>query len=129
MVRQPASFYIMTTTPHSLRANKRIKVSATTKEAVTSLDNPAFDQSEVIESKTHTKMTFRCPVTIDTVFNAPAPSRIQMFYESRSNSGRPFDSLPEGEKLAWVESLHDNKTLMGFIVYSQLLLKAVEEQN
>ncbi|CAM9986369.1 unnamed protein product [Ectocarpus sp. 6 AP-2014] len=69
-------------------------------------------------------MTFRCPVTIDSVFSAPTPAQVQMFYESRTgSSGKPFGDLPEDERFAWTESFHDNKTLMGFIVYSQLFPK------
>ncbi|CAN0217289.1 unnamed protein product [Ectocarpus sp. 4 AP-2014] len=73
-------------------------------------------------------MTFRCPVTIDNVFSAPTPTQVKVFYESRSSRGKPFDHLPEGEKLAWTESLHDNKTLMGFIVYTQLFPKLLQNR-
>ncbi|CAB1119258.1 unnamed protein product [Ectocarpus sp. CCAP 1310/34] len=112
----------------SSRANKRVKVSSSAKESVTTLDNKAFDEKELAESKTHTKMTFRCPVTIDNVFTAPTSTQVKVFYESRSSKGEPFDHLPEGEKLAWTESFHDNKTLMGFIVYTQLFPKLLQNR-
>ncbi|CAM9115140.1 unnamed protein product [Ectocarpus sp. 8 AP-2014] len=73
-------------------------------------------------------MTFRCPVTIDNVFKAPTPPQVKEFYESRSSKPKPFDRLPKAEKLAWTESLHDNKTLMGFIVYSQLFPKLLQNR-
>ncbi|CAM9961939.1 unnamed protein product [Pylaiella littoralis] len=73
-------------------------------------------------------MTFRCPVTIDNVFTAPTATQVKVFYESRSSKGKPFDHLPEGEKLAWTESFHDNKTLMGFIVYTQLFPKLLQNR-
>ena len=118
----------MATAPPSRRPNKRIKLPSTARKTTTSLDNPSFNQNSVAESKTHTKMTFRCPVTIDNVFNAPTPSQVKLFYESRSSSDKPFGRLLEGEKLAWTESLHDNKTLMGFIVYSQLFPKLLQNR-
>jgi hypothetical protein len=109
-------------------ANKRLKFSSPKKEPVTSLDNIAFDKKDVAESKTHNRMSFRCPVTIDNVFNAPTPPQVKMFYESRCSKGKPFDRLPKAEKLAWTESFHDNKTLMGFIVYSQLFPKLLQNR-
>ncbi|CAN0307951.1 unnamed protein product, partial [Ectocarpus sp. 12 AP-2014] len=112
----------------SSRANKRAKVSSSAQEPVTTLDNMAFDEKDVAESKTHTKMTFRCPVTIDNVFSAPTPTQVKVFYESRSSKGKPFDHLPKGEKLAWTESFHDNKTLMGYIVYAQLFPKLLQNR-
>ncbi|CAB1106674.1 unnamed protein product [Ectocarpus sp. CCAP 1310/34] len=112
----------------SSRANKRAKVSSSAKEPVTTLDTKAFDEKDVAESKTHTKMTFRCPVTIDNVFTAPTATQVNVFYESSSSKGEPFDHLPEGEKLAWTESFHDNKTLMGFIVYTQLFPKLLQNR-
>ncbi|CAM9596594.1 unnamed protein product [Ectocarpus fasciculatus] len=112
----------------SSRANKRAKVSSSPKEPVTTLDNKAFDEEDVAESRTHTKMNFRCPVTIDNVFSAPTPTQVKVFYESRSSKGKSFDHLPKGEKLAWTESFHDNKTLMGFIVYAQLFPKLLQNR-
>ncbi|CAB1106874.1 unnamed protein product [Ectocarpus sp. CCAP 1310/34] len=69
----------------------------------------------------------RCPVTIDNVFSAPTPTQVKVFYESSSSKGKPFDHLPKGEELAWTESFHD-KTLMGFIVYAQLLPKLLQNR-
>ncbi|CAM9485182.1 unnamed protein product [Sphacelaria rigidula] len=73
-------------------------------------------------------MNFRCPVTIDNVFSAPTSTQVKVFYESRSSTGKPFDHLPNGEDLAWTESFHDNKTLMGFIVYAQLFPKLLQNR-
>ena len=112
----------------SSRANKRVKLASSAQESVTTLDNMAFDEKDMAGSKTHTKMTFRCPVTIDNVFSAPTPTQVKVFYESRSSEGKPFDHLPRGEKLAWTESFHDNKTLMGFIVYAQLFPKLLQNR-
>lgn len=117
----------MASVTSSPRANKRLKVSSEPKKPFTTLDNPAFNQDEVPEFKTYTKMNFRCPVTIDNVFNVPTVSQVKMFYESRrGNRGKTFDNLPKSDKLAWSESFHDNKTLMGFIVYSQLFPKLLQ---
>lgn len=110
------------------RATKRMKKMAV-EPSVTSLDNPVFNANDVAESKTHTKMSFRSPVTIDNVFSAPAPKQVKMFYESRNygtKNYRKFDTLPKTEKLAWTESYHDNKTLMGFIVYAMLFPKLLQ---
>ena len=66
------------------------------------------------------KMSFRCPLSIDTVFDAPPTSHVEAFYDTRSGAHLPFDDLPEADKVAWAESFHDNKVLMGLIIYSQL---------
>lgn len=114
---------------HGLFSRQQARESfVVTKEPVTTLDNTAFDEKDVAESKTHTKMTFRCPVTIDNVFGAPTSTQAKLFYESRSSKGNPFDHLPKGEKVAWTESFHDNKTLMGFIVYTQLFPKLLQNR-
>lgn len=74
-------------------ATKRAKLSP-----ITTLDNIKFNEKDVAESNTHTKMTFQCPVTIDNVFSAPTPAQVQIFYESRTgSSGKPFSNLPKGE--------------------------------
>ena len=101
------------------RAKKR-KTSVKPEESVTDLRNPAWDDQKI--AKLPSRMSFRCPVTIDTVFEAPLISDVEAFYESR-NSGSafvPYGDLSEADKVAWVDSSHDNKILMGFIVYSQL---------
>ncbi|CAM9882297.1 unnamed protein product [Pylaiella littoralis] len=66
-------------------------------------------------------MSFRCPVTIETVFNAPTDEQVEQFYEARNIDRKPFSLLSQDEKLTWGQSLHDNKSLMGFLIYSQLL--------
>ncbi|CAM9122119.1 unnamed protein product [Ectocarpus sp. 12 AP-2014] len=66
-------------------------------------------------------MNFRCPVTIETVFDAPTEEQVAEFYVSRCPDGKSFSHLSPSEKKDWGKSLHDNTTLMGFIVYSQLL--------
>lgn len=95
---------------------KRLKVS----KPITTLDKLGFDEKEVAQSKPNAKMSFRCPVTIENVFSAPTDPQIKQFYEARRGSGEAFDHLPRADKLAWTESLHDNTTLMGYIIYSQL---------
>lgn len=66
-------------------------------------------------------MNFRCPVTIDTVFDVPTEAQVAQFYSSRCPQGGSFSLLSHHEKRNWAESLRDNMTLMGLIVYSQLL--------
>ncbi|CAM9413975.1 unnamed protein product [Pylaiella littoralis] len=66
-------------------------------------------------------MGFRCPVIIETVFDAPTETQVAQFYISRCSDGKSFSHLSRPEKRYWGESLRDNKTLTGFIVYSQLL--------
>eukprot|EP00903_Cladosiphon_okamuranus_P014365 g13337.t1 len=90
-----------------------VKVSSSAMKFETTFDNKVFDEKDVAESKTHTKMNFRCPVMIDNIFSAPTPTQVEVLDESRSSKRTPFDQLPRGEKLAWTESFH--KTLMGFI--------------
>lgn len=106
------------------RETKRSKIGEAN---VTTLLNPTFDKNDVAEAKTHTKMSFRCPVTIDNVFSAPAVDHVKGFYESRNNStAKPFDQLNKEEKLAWTESFTDNKTLMGVIIYTMLFPKLLQ---
>ena len=87
------------------------------------MGNPAWDEKNTARLKSPAKMSFRCPVTINTVFDAPLTSQVKVFYDSRSikTSDIKFDDLSEAEKVAWAESFHDNKILMGLIIYSQLL--------
>lgn len=103
------------------RAKKR-KCSPKSEESVTDLGNPARDDQKIAAPKLPPKMSFRCPVTIDTVFEAPLTSHVEAFYDSRnSDSARvPYGDLSKADQVAWAESFHDNKTLMGLIVYSQL---------
>ncbi|CAM9106238.1 unnamed protein product [Ectocarpus sp. 13 AM-2016] len=108
------------------RTPKRIKVPSISKisklkKPVTDLDKPGFDESEVTVPKTHARMNFRCPVTIETVFDAPTEEQVAEFYVSSCPDGKSFSHLSPSEKKDWGKSLHDNTTLMGFIVYSQLL--------
>ncbi|CAN0259512.1 unnamed protein product [Scytosiphon promiscuus] len=105
-----------------------MKLASSAQESVTTLNNTAFDEKDVAESKTHTKMSFRRPVTIDIVFSAPTPAQVKVFYEPTSSKGKPFDHLPKDEKLVLTELFHDNKTLMGFIVYAQLFPKLLQNK-
>eukprot|EP00903_Cladosiphon_okamuranus_P018123 g16678.t1 len=111
---------------------KRIKVRTISKagtpkprkaKGITSLNKPRTDGSspEVAVSNTQARMGFRCPVTIDTVFDAPTEAQVAQFYSTRCPGGALFSQLSQNEKKQWEESLRDNTTLMGFIVYSQLL--------
>ncbi|CAM9562170.1 unnamed protein product [Ectocarpus sp. 8 AP-2014] len=106
-------------------APKRIKVRTISKarKAITNLTKLRLDgsESEVTVSKTHARMGFRCPVTIETIFDAPTEAQVAQFYSSRCPDGMSFSHLSNPEKIYWTESLRDNTTLMGFIVYSQLL--------
>ena len=111
-------------------ASKRIKVRTISKasipkpsKGITSLTKPKSDgsKSEVTVSATHARMNFRCPVTIETVFEEPTETQVAQFYGSRCPQGEPFSHLSHPEKMYWALSLRDNFTLMGFIVYSQLL--------
>lgn len=104
------------------RAAKRIKTASVSKEKkpVTSVHKQGFDASDVTVPTTHAKMTFKSPVTIETVFNAPSDAQVRQFYSSRCSSGTPFDHLPEHAKLAWTTSLHDVTALIGYIVYAQV---------
>ncbi|CAB1107326.1 unnamed protein product [Ectocarpus sp. CCAP 1310/34] len=105
------------------RATKRAKTKAAS-PAITSLLNPTFDEKNFAKAKVHAKMCFRCPVTIDNVFRAPALEHVEVFYESRKKSTeKSFHQLSNTETLAWVESFMDNKTLMGFIIYAMLFPK------
>ena len=118
-----------------LIAPKRIKVRTISKasiskaiipkprKVITSLTKPKSDGSkpEVAVSATHARMGFRCPVTIETVFDEPTKTQVAQFYGSRCPQGGSFSHLSHPEKMYWTESLRDNMTLMGFIVYSQLL--------
>ena len=111
------------------RATKRMKTSSATgaRDPVTTLRNRDFDQNDVAEAKTQIKMSFRCPVTIDNVFSAPAVDHVNMFYESRSsNTAKTFDQLSKADKHEWAESFTDNKTLMGYIIYTTLLPKLLQ---
>lgn len=111
----------------SPRAKKRMKTLVQPKASVTSLTNSAFNEKDVAEAKTICKMSFRSPVTIDNVFSAPALDHVKMFYESRASSTHhTFEQLPKAEKVAWTESFHDNKTLMGFIIYTLLFPKLLQ---
>ncbi|CAB1097168.1 unnamed protein product [Ectocarpus sp. CCAP 1310/34] len=106
--------------------SKRAKRSGA--ERVTTLDNPAFDADDVAAAKSHAKMSFRCPVTIDSVFAPPAPDQVCTFYESRNHGSKPWGHLSEPEQREWAESCHDNKTLMGFIVYATLFPKLLRNR-
>ncbi|CAN0255137.1 unnamed protein product, partial [Ectocarpus sp. 8 AP-2014] len=88
------------------------------KKPITSLHKQGFDASDVTVPTTHAKMSFKSPVTIETVFNAPSDAQVRQFYSSRCSSGTPFDHLPEHEKLAWTTSLHDTTALIGYLVYA-----------
>ncbi len=113
----------MTTHP---RASKRAKTCASSASAITSLFNTSFDANNVTKAKVHAKMSFRCPVTIDNVFRAPEMEHVQMFFRSRHNTDESFQQLSKIEKLAWIESFTDNKTLMGFTIYAMLFPKLLQ---
>lgn len=111
----------MTPATASPRAKRRKSCQTKAGKTVTDLGNPGWDEHKTSPAKSLVKMSFRCPVTIDTIFETPSPSHVETFYETRNSGGEPFDRLPKAEKLAWATSCHDNATLMGFIVYySQL---------
>lgn len=97
--------------------------------SVTSLDNSACDADDSKQvDQLKTKMSFRCPVTIDNVFNAPVPKQVKLFFESRNygKDSNAFDRLTRAENIEWMESYHDNKTLMGFIMYAKLFPKLLQ---
>ncbi len=108
-------------------AKKRAKSIFADKEPVTTIENPDFDKNDVAEAKTVPKMTFRSPVTIENVFRPPAAHHVKFFYQCRAGeNSQPFDQLLREEKVAWTESFHDNKALMGFIVYTMLFPKLLQ---
>eukprot|EP00903_Cladosiphon_okamuranus_P010452 g9888.t1 len=100
---------------------EREKTIFTDKEPVTTIENREFDENDVAEAKKVSKMAFRSPVTIENAFSPPAAHHVKCFYQCRAGkNSQPFDQLPREEKVAWTESFHDNKALMGFIVYTML---------
>lgn len=97
---------------------------------VTTLRKPGFDQQDVADTKPLCRMSFRCPVTIDSVFKPPTAKEVATFHESRTYGAKttPFQDLDATQKLKWTESFHDNKVLMGFIVYAQLFPKLLRSR-
>lgn len=113
------------------RTRKRVKVSSISKAKktnITSLERLGFDGNDMPPPKSSAKTSFRCPVSLETVFNAPTDAQVSQFYATRCSDGKPFDRLSNAEKLAWADSFRDNKTLMGFLVYSQLLPSLLENR-
>lgn len=97
---------------------------------VTSLRKPGFDRQDVADTKPLCRMSFRCPVTIDSVFRPPTAKEVATFHESRTYGAEttPFQDLDATTQLKWTESFHDNKVLMGFIVYAQLFPKLLQSR-
>ena len=75
------------------------------------------------------RISYKSPVTLKNVFDRPHEDQVKIFYHARNFSGVPYDRLPDAEKLAWTESLHDNSCLMGYLVYSQMLPCAAETRT
>ena len=111
-----------------LQDPKRIKVASISKKFVTTLYKPGFDASEVKHATGRDRTTFKSPVTIETIFETPTEAHVRQFYEARNFSGTLYDRLPQAEKLAWKESLHDNLALIGFHIYSQLFPSLLENR-
>ncbi|CAN0271046.1 unnamed protein product [Ectocarpus sp. 6 AP-2014] len=112
-------------------APKRIKVSSISKlkKPITTLLRPGLDPSNVATRSLSTRVSYKSPVTLKTVFDRPKEDQVKVFYHARNFSGVPYDRLSDAEKLAWTECLHDNGCLMGYLIYSQLLPCAAESRT
>ena len=90
------------------------------KKEITTFKNSNLIEPEIPVVR-KAKMSFKCPISIDTVFKLDSinPKDVKLFYESRNNL-TPFKDLGTGCFNKWKESYIDNRIFIGFIIYSQV---------
>lgn len=100
----------------ALNSKKRRKL-----ESLTSLDNADFVDPKPRGRGARAKLSYRCPVSLGSIFNFDADC-VQLFYEGRTYNSNAvdFSALSCTEAQEWRESYMDNQALMAFIVYAMV---------